>query len=229
MNFSKKNHEHGNNNIKVVSKKVRLTTAIMAMAFISLTTMSCNDGKKGESNEAMTSEMSSEEAHHHDDKDSAMNHDSMDTSKDMMDSDMQNSDAKQVLADYMVLKDALVATDETAAAKAGNKLESTLKGFNVSRYTAEQQKELKDIIDDVMEHAEHIGKSEIDHQREHFKTLSKDITDMVAITGTENTLYQQFCPMYDNGSAWLSMNKEVKNPYYGSKMMNCGKVQKEIN
>lgn len=229
MNFSKKNHEHGNNNIKVVSKKVRLTTAIMAMAFISLTAMSCNEGKKGESNEAMPSEMSSEEAHHHDGADSAMNHDSMDTSKDMMDSDMQNSDAKQVLTDYMVLKDALVATDEAAAAKAGNKLESTLKGFNVSRYTAEQQKELKDIIDDAMEHAEHIGKSEIDHQREHFKTLSKDITDMVAITGTENTLYQQFCPMYDNGSAWLSMNKEVKNPYYGSKMMNCGKVQKEIN
>jgi hypothetical protein len=52
---------------------------------------------------------------------------------------------------------------------------------------------------------------------------------MVAITGTENTLYQQFCPMYDKGSAWLSMEKEIRNPYYGSKMMACGKVQKEIN
>ncbi|HAT65637.1 MAG TPA: hypothetical protein DCS66_13750, partial [Flavobacteriaceae bacterium] len=47
--------------------------------------------------------------------------------------------------------------------------------------------------------------SAMDHQREHFKILSKDITDMIAITGTENTLYQQFCPMYDGGSAWLSM------------------------
>jgi len=59
--------------------------------------------------------------------------------------------------------------------------------------------------------------------------LSKDIMDMVAITGTENTLYQQFCPMYDGGSAWLSMNEEIRNPYYGSKMLKCGKVQKEIN
>ena len=52
---------------------------------------------------------------------------------------------------------------------------------------------------------------------------------MIAITGTEMKLYEQFCPMYDGGSAWLSMNKEVRNPYYGSSMLNCGKVQREIN
>jgi hypothetical protein len=95
-------------------------------------------------------------------------------------------------------------------------------------YTKEQQKELADIIEDATEHAEHISESEIDHQREHFKTLSKDITDMVAITGTKSTLYEQFCPMYDKGSAWLSTSKEVKNPYYGSRMLKCGKVQKTI-
>ena len=221
-------------------KKVRVTTAIMAMAFVSLTAMSCRDNKKGEDNDSMHSEMR-EEGHHDnsmmDNNDSIMNHDSsmmdrskMDSSNNMMNTNMQNSGAKQVLADYMVLKDALVATDESAAAKAGKKLESSLKDFNVSSYTSEQQKELKDIIEDAMEHAEHIGKSKIDHQREHFKTLSKDITDMVAITGTENTLYQQFCPMYaDGGGAWLSMEKNIRNPYFGSKMMKCGEVQKEIN
>jgi len=196
-------------------KKVRLTTTIMAMAFLSLTAMSCKDVKKQDANDnAMHSEM---------------NHDKMDTSNDMMDSNSQNSDAQKVLADYMALKDALVETDKDKAAKAGNKLNNTLSEFDISSYTAEQQKELKDIIADAKVHAEHIGKSEMDHQREHFKTLSKDITDMVAITGTENTLYQQFCPMYDGGSAWLSMNKDIKNPYYGSKMLKCGKVQKEIN
>ncbi len=208
-------------------KKVRITTGILAMAFISLTAMSCNDGKKGESNDAMHSEMSSEDGHN---DHSMMEHDNMDSSDTMMDSDTQNSASKQVVADYMALKDALVATDESAAAKAGNKLEATFKGFSVSGYTAEQQKELKEIIESAMEHAEHIGRSDIAHQREHFKMLSKDITDMVAITGTDKTLYQQFCPMYaDGGGAWLSMEKNIKNPYFGSKMMNCGEVQKEIN
>ncbi|MFL0351959.1 DUF3347 domain-containing protein [Xanthomarina sp. GH4-25] len=201
-------------------KKVSVTTAIMVMTFVSLSAMSCKDSKKEHSEEAMNSEMN---------RDEVMNHDNLNTSNDVVDNNIQTSDAKQVVADYMTLKEALVATNKEDAAKAGKKLESSLKSFDVSKYTAEQQKELKDIIADAIEHAEHISRSEIDHQREHFKTLSKDIIDMVAITGTENTLYQQFCPMYDGGSAWLSMSKDIKNPYYGSKMMSCGKVQKEIN
>ncbi|MCP4054219.1 MAG: DUF3347 domain-containing protein [Mesoflavibacter sp.] len=141
-----------------------------------------------------------------------------------------NSDAKAeaILNDYFSLKDALVADDSKKAAEAGSKLVVSLKAFDKSNYTAEEQKELTDIIEDATEHAEHIAKSDIGHQREHFKTLSKDITDMVAITGAKNTLYEQFCPMYDKGSAWLSTKEEVRNPYYGSKMLKCGKVQKTI-
>ena len=90
---------------------------------------------------------------------------------------------------------------------------------------------MKDIIEDATEHAEHIEKSPIDHQREHFDVLSKDMIDLIAITGTEEKLYQDFCPMYNNnkGAQWLSATKEIKNPYYGAKMMSCGSVQKEIN
>ena len=195
-------------------KKVQLTM-IMAIATVSLTIMSCNGNSKEDSAQTMHSEM---------------NQDAMGTSQNMMGTKGQNPEAQKVLNDYMTLKDALVATDEGAAAKAGKELENTLKSFNVSSYTNEQQEELKDIIEDATEHAEHIGKSKIDHQREHFKSLSKDVMDMVAITGTEHTLYQQFCPMYaDGGGAWLSMEKNIRNPYFGSKMMKCGEVQKEIN
>jgi hypothetical protein len=54
---------------------------------------------------------------------------------------------------------------------------------------------------------------------------------MVAITGTEMKIYEQFCPMYKNneGGVWLSMNEEIRNPYFGDKMLKCGKVQREIN
>ena len=159
-----------------------------------------------------------------------MNHDHGDMKMDYNKMMNKNSDAKAeaILSDYFNLKDALVADDTKKAAQAGTKLVATLKAFDMSSYTKEQQKELADIIEDATEHAEHISESAIDHQREHFKTLSKDITDMVAITGTKSTLYEQFCPMYDKGSAWLSTSKEVKNPYYGSRMLKCGKVQKTI-
>jgi len=143
----------------------------------------------------------------------------------------QNSDAKAeiILSDYFNLKDALVGDDTKKAAQMGTKLVASFKTFDKASYTKEQQEALADIIEDATEHAEHISESAIDHQREHFKILSKDVADMVAITGTKNKLYQQFCPMYDKGSAWLSTSSEVRNPYYGSKMLKCGKVQKEIS
>jgi hypothetical protein len=154
-----------------------------------------------------------------------MNHDHGNMKMDKM----NDTKAEAVLADYFILKDALVGDDSKKSAQSGSKLMASLKAFDVTKYNKKQQKELVEIIEDATEHAEHISKSPIDHQREHFKTLSTDITDMVAITGTKNKLYQQFCPMYDKGSAWLSISNEVKNPYYGSKMLKCGKVQKEIN
>ncbi len=156
-----------------------------------------------------------------------MDHSKMDHGKMMH----KKGDAKTeaILSDYFSLKNALVADETKKAALAGTKLVASFKAFDAGSYSKEQQEELADIIEDATEHAEHIAKSELGHQREHFKTLSKDVNDLVAITGTKNTLYQQFCPMYEGGSTWLSTSNEVKNPYYGSKMATCGKVQKEIN
>ena len=133
-----------------------------------------------------------------------MNHEHSDMKMDhsSMKMDKMNPDAEAVLADYFMLKDALVADDTKKAAQEGTKLVASLKAFDASKYTAEEQKELADIIEDATEHAEHIAESAIDHQ--------------------------QYCPMYDKGSAWLSTNNEVRNPYYGSKMLKCGKVQKTI-
>ena len=162
-----------------------------------------------------------------------MNHDNTDGQHDGEKKEMAmigDDNSQAILNDYFNLKDALVGDNNVKAKELGATLTTSLGNFDVSSNFSDPQKtDLKDIIEDAVEHAEHISESDIDHQREHFKILSKDITDMVAITGTENTLYQQFCPMYDDGSAWLSMSKDVKNPYYGSKMLTCGKVQKEIN
>lgn len=201
-------------------KKVKLVTTIMVMAFISLTAMSCKNAKKEHNNdEGHNTEMNHDNSDGHHDSDK----------KEMAMNSNQDGNAEIILKDYFNLKDALVVDDEAKAKKIGASLEKSLENLDVSKYTDAQKLELKDIILDAKEHAEHISKSPIAHQREHFKVLSKDIIDMVAITGASNKLYEQYCPMYEKGSAWLSMNKEVRNPYYGSKMLKCGKVQREIN
>jgi hypothetical protein len=201
-------------------KNLKVTTGILAMAFLTLTAMSCKDAKKEHNyDEGHNTEMNHDNSDGHHDSDK----------KEMAMNSNQDGNAEMILKDYFNLKDALVSDDEAKAKEFGAVLKKSLEILAISKYTEEQQTELKEIIEDAIEHAEHISESPIAHQREHFKILSKDVTDLVAITGTANTLYEQFCPMYDKGSAWLSKSEEVRNPYYGSRMLKCGKVQKEIN
>jgi len=195
-------------------KTVKRTMSTMALAATMILTASCKDGNKEEAAAPMSNDMHQE---------------SMDDKDDMAMSDNQDAKAEAILNDYFNLKDALVNDDNGKAKELGNTLAKSLKAFDASNYSDNEQSELKDIIEDATEHAEHIGESDIKHQREHFKILSKDVTDMVAITGTDKKLYEQFCPMYDGGTAWLSTKEEVRNPYYGSQMLKCGKVQREIN
>lgn len=196
-------------------KSVKRTMGTMALAAIMILTVSCKDGNKEEAPTPMSSEMHQE----------TMSGDEMEMNNG------QDAKAEAILHEYFNLKDALINDDNGKAKELGNTLAKSLKAFDVSNYSDNEQSELKDIIEDATEHAEHIGESDIKHQREHFKTLSKDVTDMVAITGTDKKLYEQFCPMYNNneGGAWLSMNKEIRNPYFGAQMLKCGKVQREIN
>lgn len=209
--------------------KLKLVFGVVAIAFVALTTVSCKDAKtdKNDSTEHH-SEMNADGDH------SKMNHDNSDGHHDGDKKEMAmngNGTSQVVLNDYFNLKDALVADDNAKAKNLGGTLAKSLKAFDTSKYSDDKQSELKDIIEDATEHAEHISESDIAHQREHFKVLSKDMVDMVEITGTSMTIYQQYCPMYDNnkGGAWLSMNKEIRNPYFGDKMLKCGKVQREIN
>ncbi|MCI5058624.1 MAG: DUF3347 domain-containing protein [Flavobacteriales bacterium] len=197
-------------------KTVKRTMSTMALAATMILTVSCKDGNKNEPATPMSNEMHQE---------------TMDDKDDMAMGKSQDAKAEVILKGYFNLKDALVNDDNSKAKELGNTLAQSLKSFDTSSYSDSEQNELKDIIEDATEHAEHIGESDIAHQREHFKTLSKDITDMVAITGTSMTIYEQYCPMYDNnkGGAWLSMNEEIRNPYFGAQMLSCGKVQREIN
>ncbi|WP_288955455.1 DUF3347 domain-containing protein [uncultured Polaribacter sp.] len=201
-------------------RKLQLGLRVVTIAFVTLTAVSCKDAKTDKN----------VKTEHHSD----MKHDNSDGHHNDNKKEMtmtENSTSQAVLKDYFSLKDALVADDNEKAKNLGGTLAKSLKAFDTSKHSGDKQSELKDIIEDATEHAEHISESDIAHQREHFKVLSKDMVDMVAITGTSMKIYEQFCPMYDNnkGGAWLSMNKEIKNPYFGAKMLKCGKVQREIN
>lgn len=213
-------------------KNLKVTLEILAIAVVTLTLFSCKETKK---NEAQSNENQMEMDHgamnHSGDENMEMNH--QDTQNDkMMEGDQKTSKTTAILDNYLQLKNALVADDSEKAAIAGKKLFDAFSQFDSASIAEAQKQEVIDIIEDAREAAEHISTNngKMDHQREHFEILSKDVEDLIAITGTDRKLYQTFCPMYNNkkGAIWLSETKEIKNPYYGSKMMTCGSVQKEI-
>ena len=143
-----------------------------------------------------------------------------------------NNPVNDVVSAYLELKNALTNDNSKDAAAAGSEVQNALLKADLASLSADQKKVFVDVKDDAIEHAEHIAANanNIEHQREHFETLSKDLYDMVKVFGTAQTLYQTHCPMYNNnkGANWLSETKEIKNPYFGSKMSTCGEVKEEI-
>ena len=162
------------------------------------------------------------------------------TSTDTSSQEAEKSDVKQaqkftiapIIKDYLALKNALVADNDKAAANAGKQLFTTLKNVDMNAIPANKHKEYMEIAENAKENAEHISDNagKIDHQREHLASLSKDVSDLITLFGTTQKLYQDYCPMYNDGkgAVWINEAKTIKNPYYGSKMLTCGSVKKEF-
>lgn len=140
---------------------------------------------------------------------------------------------QQIIKGYLPLKNALAQDNSQKASDAAKGLFSILKKIDISKTRAKDNSELRDILKSASESAEHIGDKadDIVLQREHLLSLSNDITGLIEKVGTGGLqLYQDFCPMYDNGKGgtWISETKEIVNPYEGTKMLNCGSVKKVL-
>ena len=144
-----------------------------------------------------------------------------------------SADIKSIVDHYIHIKTALANDDAKEAASGGKAMADAMAKLDKSLFAADQKKVYEDNEDDLREHAEHIdaNASNITHQREHFAMMSEDVYAIVKAYGGGRTLYHDHCPMYNEnkGALWLSESAEIKNPYYGSKMLTCGKVQEKLN
>lgn len=189
-----------------------MKNSIYVMAFSMLFLSACkNDAKQAESNDVSSKEIQIDKN---------------------TDATNQKSDLTSAIIDgYLVLKNALVNENSEKATEGGKMMLTAFSNFEMAKLTESQHTKYMELAESAEEHTEHIVKNPIDHQREHFEDLSKDINEIIALVGTDKTLYQDFCPMASNnkGAMWLSETEEINNPYFGSKMLKCGSVQKQIN
>ncbi|TPN87298.1 DUF3347 domain-containing protein [Aquimarina algicola] len=72
--------------------------------------------------------------------------------------------------------------------------------------------------------------NDIEVQRTIFSDVTEKMTDVVAESLSSGEVYKQFCPMAFNnkGGYWLSKEEEIRNPYFGNKMLKCGKVTETL-
>ena len=134
----------------------------------------------------------------------------------------------EVLNQYYGLKNALVGSDAAAASKQAAELLKTINAIDTKTLSAEEGKAFSALQSKQGFDARHISEvQDITHQREHFAALSLNMYALAkAAKLSTQPVYEQYCPM--KKAYWLSSDAAVKNPYYGSQMLTCGKVMDTI-
>ena len=119
---------------------------------------------------------------------------------------------------YLHLKDALVASNNNEAIGGANQLQKALKDINGATAALEATSKIA-LTSDLKE------------QRKAFSALSNEMATLVKSSKlSAGILYLEYCPMANSnkGAYWLSNEKEIKNPYFGDKMLRCGSVKETI-
>lgn len=119
---------------------------------------------------------------------------------------------------YIKLKNALVASDEMGARTIATDLQKALKNASASAAASSATEKI-------------LNASGLEEQRLAFSTLSNEITALVKGGKlSAGAVFLEYCPMANknSGAYWLSNEKEIKNPYFGSMMLKCGSVKETI-
>jgi len=143
----------------------------------------------------------------------------------------QANPLKSVFDNYFLLKEALVKTDGVAASAKAKDLVSAINAVKMETLKTDEHTVWMKVMKDLVFDATHINETkEASHQRDHFATLSKNIYELIKVSKQPETIYYQHCPMYNDGKGadWLSKESVIKNPYYGSQMLSCGKTVETI-
>lgn len=130
------------------------------------------------------------------------------------------SNRNGVLAKYYSIKEFLVLGDSKNAMLSANELMQSL--------DTAQFKNAATLVPKLKKDAKAIASSsDINKQRVAFATLSEAMIEFVKANQADTApIYVDYCPM--KKTYWLSAEKPIRNPYYGSAMLSCGSITDTI-
>ena len=138
----------------------------------------------------------------------------------------------EVFDTYFSVKDALVKTDGNITSTKATELLSAINKVKMETLKMDVHMVWMKVLENLKTDATSISASkDTKEQRASFISLSESMYKLIKISEQETPTYYQHCPMANDGKGanWLSKEKEVKNPYYGSMMLSCGKTVETIN
>jgi len=128
---------------------------------------------------------------------------------------------------YFIVKDALIKSDSKLTSAKAKDLLTAITAVKMDKLKSNEHTVWMKVVKKLTADAKSISSTtDLKKQRDTFKSLSKSTYDLIKVSSPEQPIYKQYCPMAD--ADWLSKEKAVKNPYYGSSMLTCGNVVETI-
>ncbi|MCF6361259.1 MAG: DUF3347 domain-containing protein [Cyclobacteriaceae bacterium] len=137
-----------------------------------------------------------------------------------------------VVTSYLALKDAFVDTNVKDAVTKSKAVKAQMAKVDMGLLKGDAHLMWMDMMKPINSNLDKIiSLSDVEAQRLAFADLSDGVYNTVKmfnITGLN--IYYQFCPMANNGKGanWLSLDADIKNPYYGEAMLTCGETKETL-
>lgn len=148
-----------------------------------------------------------------------------------VDATFQNQLAS-VFTSYVALKDAFVASDANKVQDEAKQTDKALSKVDMKLVTGAAHNDWMNYLTPLQSSLKEIQAStDIEAQRKAFSNLSDNLYKSVKAFGLGGKeAFYEFCPMAFNneGAYWLSEQEQIKNPYFGDKMLTCGSVKEKL-
>jgi hypothetical protein len=143
----------------------------------------------------------------------------------------EGSGVTNVYESYFRIKDALVADNASKAMSSAKDLNESIDKVRMEKSEKREHDAWIKMLPRLKKNVQTISATkDIGRQRKAFVSLSEEIYTLAKSIKPPYEVYFDNCPMYNDGKGanWLSRDKAIRNPYYGSSMLTCGKVKETI-
>lgn len=156
---------------------------------------------------------------------------SMHNQENVVETKQEVNQLKTIFESYFALKDALVKSDGKLVSTLAKVVLANINSVKMEKLSSEEHTVWMKVMSSLKSNTEKIvATTIIEKQRVVFMDLSANFYALLKVSKQDYSIYYQNCPMYNDGKGanWLSKENAVKNPYYGSQMLTCGKTVETI-